>query len=67
MWRDTIEHVTKTINYLINRQLVIPTKHKDIVYKAKWDFAFTNFRIKLASVTGIVFSDVEVSIKINFS
>ena len=59
MLRDTIEHVAKTINYLINRQLGIPTMHKGIIYKVKWDFEslvlpFTSFRIKIAIVVGIV-------------
>ncbi len=65
-WRDTIEHVTKTINYLNKHQLGIPTKCKGIIYKVTWDFEslvlpFTSFRIKIASIVGIVSSDVVVS------
>ena len=70
--RDTIEHVIKTINYMIKCQLGIPMKRKGIIYKATWDFEslvlpFTSFRIKIASVVGIVSSDMVVSIKIILS
>ncbi len=63
--RDTIEHVTKTINYLINRQLGIPVMHKGIIYKVKWDFEslvlpFTSFRIKIVIIVGIFSFEVEV-------